>query len=288
MASTVTLSAGVRQNLLSLQDTAALLSQTQQRLSTGKKVNSALDNPNNFFAAQGLQSRASDLGGLLDYMSNAVKTLQAANTGNSAISKLVEAGKALANQALASTDATERSNLATQFGAIRTQIDQLATDASFNGVNLINGDNLTVNFNENATSSLTIIGVDETSGSRAAGVDGILHTVDDVVTGLGVNAAVGSWALSADIQAALDDLNTATTTLRSDAKSFGSNLTVVQTRQDFSKSLINVLQVGADNLVLADVNEESANMLALQTRQQLSTVALSLAAQADQAVLRLF
>src|SRR6266567_4325872 len=111
----IVLSASVRQNLLSLQSTAELLSTTQSRLATGKRVNSALDNPTNFFTAQGLNNRAGDLGGLLDSMSNAVKTLQAADNGISAITKLVQSGQALARQAQQTSDATERATLATQF-----------------------------------------------------------------------------------------------------------------------------------------------------------------------------
>jgi flagellin-like hook-associated protein FlgL len=274
MASNITLSAGIRQNLLSLQNTALLLGQTQERLATGRKVNSALDNPNNFFTSQALQARGSDLSALLDAMGNAVQTLKAADIGIGAITDLVEAGKALANQAMASNDAAVRADLAAQFDDLLTQIDQLATDASFNGVNLLDLDDLEVVFNEDASSSLTITGVDASTGGD-----------------LGISAAAAAWVADANIQAALDEINATTTGLgwlRTQAATFGSNLTVVQARQDFTKNLINTLQVGADNLVLADVNEESANMLALQTRQQLSTVALSLAAQADQAVLRLF
>ena len=270
----VTLSAGIRQNLLSLQNTAALLGQTQERLATGRKVNSALDNPNNFFTSQSLQARGGDLSALLDSMGNAVQTIKAADIGIGAITDLVEAAKALANQAMASNDAAVRASLATQFDDLRTQIDQLATDASFNGVNLLDSDDLDVVFNEDATSTLTITGVDASTGGDLA-----------------IAAAAAAWVADANIQAALDDINGTTTGLgwlRTQAATFGSNLTVVQARQDFTKNLINALQVGADNLVLADVNEESANMLALQTRQQLSTVALSLASQADQAVLRLF
>src|SRR5262249_37219552 len=137
--SDITLSAGVRQNLLSLQNTASLFTQTSNRLATGKKVNSALDNPNSFFTAQSLEGRASDLSDLLDSMSNAVQTVQAANDGITAIQKLVDSAKALANQALqaSSTDTTTRSDLATQFGNLLTQIDDLAGDSGFNGINLL-------------------------------------------------------------------------------------------------------------------------------------------------------
>ncbi len=168
------------------------------------------------------------------------------------------------------TTVADRTSFATQFDELRLQIDQLAKDAQYNGVNLLDGDSLTVTFNEDGTSSLGISGV----------------TFDS--SGLGVAAAENNFQLDANITAALTDLEAATNTLRSQASAFGSNLSVVETRQDFTKELINVLETGAANLTLADTNEEGANLLALQTRQQLSSTALSLASQADQNVLRLF
>src|SRR5579859_4830789 len=98
--SNITLSAAVRQNLLSLQGTADLLASTQTRLATGKKVNSALDNPTNFFTAAGLDARASDISNLLDGIGNGVQVLQAANTGITSLQKLVDSAKSVANQAL--------------------------------------------------------------------------------------------------------------------------------------------------------------------------------------------
>jgi flagellin-like hook-associated protein FlgL len=270
----IVLSAGVRSNLLQLQKTSDLITLTQTRLATGKRVNSALDNPINFFTAQGLSNRASDLSGLLDSMSNAISTIQAADNGISAITKLVQSAQALVSQALQTSDTTVRSDLATQFGTLRTQIDQLAGDSGFNGINLLdtdNSDDLTVTLNEDGSSTVTITAVDFTVGGDLA-----------------VAAANNNWGSTADINAAGDDLTDALTELRTQAQTFGSNLSTVQIRQEFTKAMINTLQVGADNLTLADSNEEGANLLALQTRQQLSTTALSLASQASQAVLRLF
>ena len=164
-----------------------------------------------------------------------------------------------------------RQSLQDQYNALLTQIDQLASDSSYNGVNLINGDNLNVIFNENSTSSLTITGVKLNSA------------------GLGLNAITGTGFQDNNvINNTLNAINTAVSTLRSQASTFGSNLTTVQTRQDFTNNLIQTLQTGSDNLVLADTNQEGADLLALQTRQQLSTTALSLSAQSDQAVLKLF
>ncbi len=272
--SDIVLSGGVRSNLLNLQAAGDLIALTQVRLSTGKRVNSALDNPTNFFTAQSLNNRASDLSGLLDSMSNAVKTLQAADNGISAITKLVQSAQSLARQAQQTSDAAERATLATQFDDTLAQIDFLAADSSFNGKNLIGatGNDLDVVFNEDGTSTLTIASVNLTTA--AAGID--------------IAGAVGSWAADADIQTSLDDITAALAELRSQSKAFGSSLSTVQARQDFTKSMINTLTNGADNLTLADSNEEGANLLALQTRQQLSTTALSLAVQSDRNVLRLF
>ena len=272
--SDIVLTAGVRSNLLQLQKTADLITTTQTRLATGKKVNSALDNPINFFTAQGLSNRANDLNNLLDSMSNGISTIQAANNGITSITKLVQSAQALASQAQQTNDTTVRANLATQYDSILSQIDQLAKDSGFNGINLLdstNSSNLVVTLNESGTSSVTITAVDFT-----------------VAGALAINNSANSWGSTADITAASTDLTAALTTLRSQAQAFGSNLSTVQIRQDFTKAMVNTLQSGADNLTLADTNEEGANLLALQTRQQLSTTALSLASQAAQAVLRLF
>lgn len=169
------------------------------------------------------------------------------------------------------TNSTTRTSLESQFNEVIAQIDLLARDSSFNGNNLLQSDNLTLILNEDGTSTISIQGVDFDSG------------------GLGINGvAADSFQTNANIDTTLAELDTAVGTLRSQASTFGSNLSIVQTREQFTKELSNVLETGAANLTLADLNEEGANLLALQTRQQLSTVALSLASQADQQVLRLF
>ncbi len=266
----IVLTAGVRQNLLQLQKTSDLITATQTRLATGKRVNSALDNPINYFTAQGLSNRASDLSNLLDSMSNGINTIQAAGNGITSITKLVQSAQALVSQAQQTADTAVRASLAIQFDAIRAQIDTLSADAGFNGINLLGGNNLTVTLNETGTSSVTVSGVTFNSA------------------GLAIVASVNSWATDPDVAAASATLTTALTTLRSQAQAFSTNLSTVQIRQEFTKAMINTLQTGADSLTLADANEEGANMLALQTRQQLSTTALSLASQASQSVLRLF
>ena len=525
----IVLSASVRQNLLSLQNTADLLSTTQNRLSTGKKVNSALDNPTNFFTAAALDSRSGDINNLLDGIGNGVQVLQAANTGITSLQKLVDTAKSIANQALqipvgygakstittpinpgatadnilgtsakldntyvgtaannkltvpaaitgatllsggANTDSvansfaagdtitvngqsltfkasaasgnneinvtdsvttllakidtlsggtgsavaagaitlhtgtasdltitssnttalaglglgtsvsrartagptalggppaltlsiaatnsssvasnitfgtasgqvstlaqlnaalapnnlqavidptgymtittsndaasstigaitgtaagvgklfnglvgsvpvtdfasqTSRANLVAQYNNIIDQITTTSQDASFNGINLLAGDQLKLVFNETGKSTLNIAGTTLTPA------------------GLGLRAMTkGTDFLdNTSANSTLDSLNIASSVLRSQASALGSNLSIVQIRQDFAKNLINVLGTGSSNLTLADTNEEAANSQALSTRQSIATSALALANTAQQGVLQL-
>ena len=170
----------------------------------------------------------------------------------------------------ATNGSNERAKYAQQFDNILTQIDELVQDTSYKGINLLNGDSLLVNFNESRTSSLNIKGV----------------TFDSV--GLGFTRSANEWISNDDIDNALNQISKATSLLRAQASEFGQNLSTVQIREDFTQNMINNLQSGADKLTLADMNEEAANMLALQTRQQLATNSLSMANQSAQSVLRLF
>ncbi|MGA0597962.1 flagellin [Enterovirga sp. CN4-39] len=173
-----------------------------------------------------------------------------------------------------------RKNLVSQFNDLRTQIDKLANDASYNGINLLKADKLKLTFNENGTNNIEI---------QAKNVSGTVRAIDLSENSLNVGAATDAeFSDDAQLDARLDVLSKAVTTLATQASSFGSALSTIQNREEFTKSMINTLQSGADSLVNADLNEESATLLALNTRQQLSQTALSLASQADQAVLRLF
>ena len=379
----IVLSASVRQNLLSLQSSAEMLGTVQNRLATGRKVNSALDNPKSFFTASGLTNRASDLGNLLDDMGQSIQVLKAADQGITSISKLIDSAKGKANQALstASTDASTRAKYAAEYGEILKQIEAVAKDSGYNGKNLLagTGNDLSVIFNEDSTNKLKITAVDYTdstnvgldstiySGSSTTGfADGTAETADAgsadadylqfvVTTSSGsttyevtlagadtikdvvdkVNAATNgdiqasydestgdityasansftvahndsadaavvgskltataasatvSFGTDAQINAVLKALNAAQNELRAQSSTFGTNLSTVQIRQDWTKNMINTLSTGADKLTLADTNEEGANLLALQTQQALSSKALSLSAQAGQQVLQL-
>jgi len=266
----VSLTSGMRSNLLQLQGTSKLIDRTQERLSTGKQVNSALDNPTNFFAAQAHTNRAADFSVRKDGMAEGIQTAKAADAGITAITALVDAAKGLSEAALGTSNTTDRLAFAAQFETLRSQIDTLASDSGYRGTNLLNGQNLTVNFNEDATANLTVNAFTATS------------------TGLTIDSAANDWASSADITAAQAQLKTATDELRSQSKTLANNLNIITTRQNFTDSMISTLQTGADNLTLADMNQEGANMLMLQTRQNLGTTALSMSSQAAQSVLRLF
>ncbi len=171
---------------------------------------------------------------------------------------------------------TVRQSLMNQYNSLLTQIDQLASDAGYNGTNLLNGDKLTLNFNENATSSIDIQMVDSTGAKFVTNA-----------TNLGLTTQT-DFSNNTTLDSLTTTLNAALTTLQTQSTAISSSLSVVQTRQDFTKNMVNTLQTGSDNLVLADPNQEGANLLALQTRQSLSTTALSMAAQQQSAVLRLF
>ena len=374
----ISLTASMRSNLLSLQNTQSLMDMTQERLSTGKKVNSALDNPTSYYTSQSLTNRASDLSALLDSMGQGIQTIKAANEGIESITEFVQQAKSVANQARdeankvasssgmydstkieaatkfqlsvtyngetksvevtapkvaatgvemaakiqeelekltfgtpatalggdvfevtyeddafkmtsangeeakisfevggAKMDATagnaNRVKAISQFNDILDQIDQLAKDSGYKGVNLLGGtdQSLTVIFNEDRSSNLTIQGVDAST------------------KGLDISR-VTNWGSNTNIDASIEEVEDAINELRNMASEFGNNYSIVQNREDFTENLINVLEEGSDKLVLADMNEESANMLALQTRQQLGVNSLSLASQAAQAVLKLF
>ncbi|CAO4146520.1 flagellin N-terminal helical domain-containing protein [Methylorubrum aminovorans] len=397
MSSGITLSAATRQNLLSLQDTSSLTATTQNRLATGLKVSSALDSPVNFFTAQNLSNRSTDLGGLLDGISNGVQAIQAANQGITSIQKLIDSAKSTANQALStqitttgtaasdfaastttstsvtffvngasktatiatnstidaaitalntqagstmfSKDTTgkkivlnasaavefastagqtalgfaagtgaatadkygtgntvagnsanltisgveTRTKLAEQYNSLLIQITQLAKDSSFNGINLIsNGDasnKLHIAFNERDTANLEVQGQDLTAdGLKLTSITGNSGATAD---------GQGNFLLDTDIKGTLTKLTAGSDTLRAASSTFGSNLSVVQNRQDFTKRIVNILDTGAANLTNADLNEEAANSQALSTRQSLGISALSLANQAQQGILQL-
>jgi flagellin-like hook-associated protein FlgL len=267
----ITLTAGMRSNLYALQNTTSMMESTQKRLSTGKKVNSALDDPVNFFKSKDHYDRAEDLTAKKDGMNEAIKVIEAANTGIEGIYDLLDQMKSLASAAKTSSNT---SDLANQFDSIRSQIAKMARDSGYGGQNLLDGDSLSVEFNEDGTNTLSVSGTNAES------------TTEGTIAGVTVDAA--SFDTNTNIEAAISDIDDAVTNLRTEAQKLASNLSTIQIRADFTTQMANTLNTGADNLTLADMNEEGANMLMLQTRQSLGTTSLSMSSQAAQAVLQLF
>jgi flagellin-like hook-associated protein FlgL len=277
----ITLTAGMRKNLFSLQNTSQLLERSQKRLATGKRVNSAIDDPVNYFTALGHRQRANDLASRKDEMSEAVQTISAANEGVTSITSLIASAKSLAQSALSASTTTEISTLMSQYNQVLSQIDLMAADSAYKGVNLLDSTSVThtVKFDENGDSSLTITGFD-------ADAQGATLSLSTHATNAWVSA--GGSADKAEINSAIAKLDSARSALRTEAQKLSTSLSTITIRQDFTKSMINTLEDGAAELTNADMNEESANMLMLQTRQSLGTTSLSLASQAAQSVLRLF
>ena len=278
MAQDITLSAASRATLLSLSNTQSLISRTQNRLSTGLKIASVVDDATAYFQSKTLNDRAADFSEKKDSIDQAISSVNASLEAVDAVDSLVRQLKGLAITAKAATG-TELTNIVTQYNDLRSQIDLLTGDASYQGLNLINGtgETLSVSFSNLTASLLEIDSVDLTIGT--AGLD-----VSSAVAG----TAAASWANASAITAAIAELDAAITTLRSSGSTLGSNVSLLQTRLNFTKSYVDVLEGGASKLTLADINEEGANLVALQTRQQLSISALAFAGQSEQSVLALF
>jgi hypothetical protein len=240
-------------------------------VNTAKSVDQLVSDINGTAALAGKIVASNDNGKLrVQNISTAELTLAGATSGG------VIDGGASSSSKIGGNET--RKSLVKQFNELRDQLNKTADDASFNGVNLLRADKLKLTFNETGTSTMEIQVKD--NSDQAMSID---------ASSLNIDSAVNADFNSDDtLDSKLATLGDALGTLRSQSSSLGSKLSIVQNRQDYTKAMINTLQTGADKLVLADTNEEAANLLALQTRQQLSSTALSMASQSDQAVLRLF
>ena len=277
---TINLTSGMRQNLFSLQQTAKDMEVTQKRLASGLRVNTALDDPINFFTAQEHRLRSTDLAGRKDGMSEAIQTIKAANVGIEGITNLLAQAKSLAQSAMSATS-TDAISFASAYATVMTQVNEMAADSGYRGVNLLQSGELTVQFAPTADQSTLHL-----SGFGATVAEFSISGMSDAGTGVGwVNNTTVS---SSTIQTAIDGIEEAVSTLRTEAKVLSNNLSIITAREEFSAQMMNTLNDGAAKLTEADMNEEGANMLMLQTRQALGTTSLSLASQAAQSVLRLF
>ncbi|MEN3385896.1 MAG: flagellin [Hyphomicrobiales bacterium] len=238
-----------------------------------------LNDLNNQLAGDNLSASIDSSGKLTistsnDYASYSLPTVAGTAQAGTDANGAFQASKGAVTVAAPIKDPTSqatRQSLVSQYNNIIAQITTTAQDASFNGVNLLGGDTLKLTFNETGKSTLTITGVN--FGAPGLGL-GNLVSGTDFIDNAATNKVLGT-------------LNSASSTLRAQASAFGSNLSIVQIRQDFSKNLINVLQTGSANLTLADTNEEAANSQALSTRQSIAVSALALANQSQQSVLQL-
>ena len=388
MSVEVSLGAGARATLASLNSIQSQANVLQKRLATGKRVGSPLDNPTAFFLAQSLTSRATQLDNLAADMEAAQSTMSAASAGIAAIQSLLTSARSLANQALLSSVSTAtvsgnysgtltlssqisstsgsstrfragdvvtvsdgtttatytavngdtvddfldtinntanlkieasldsngdiefvsteavnitigatmngaggatlssvighsagttnytanatRTNLAAQFNSLRTQIDQAAQDAGFNGTNLLAGSSLTLTFNETGSSQMTVSGSAITS------------------TNLSLSGSANSWQNDSDVNAALSAIDSAIDSLEATTATFSSMATVISARSEFNSQMIDTLNTGADLLTENDPNEDSAMLLALQTRQQIAATTLALVQDSQATALKLF
>ena len=239
---------------------------------TGAGQVSSLNQLNSALAANNLQATINPTGVItLTTSNNAASSTIGAITGTATAAGQAFAGlTAVAPVSDPNAQAT-RAGLIAQYNNILQQIDTTSQDSSFNGINLLEGDTLNLTFDETGKSTLAIQGV--TFNTAGLGLSTLVIGTDF----LDSNSA----------NKVLSSLSNVSTTLRSEASNLGSNLSIVQIRQDFSKNLINVLQTGASNLTLADTNEEAANSQALSTRQSIAVSALALANQSQQSVLQL-
>jgi flagellin len=291
MAGEVKLSSAIRANLLSLQQTASLVARTQARLSTGLKVASAIDDAVAFFQSKALSDRAGDLTGKKDGIDQGISSLTTALQAVESAEDVFSQMKGLVLSAK-SGSAADRATLATQFNELAQQSNNLVNDSSYQGLNLVNAtaNILKVSFSEKTGSALNVDGAN-LMVSNFVGLSTFAASIASTGITLFLDASVSWSTVSNSISLfdnVIDILDSAITTIRTNAATLGSNVSLLQTRLDFTTNYVNTLTGGSDKLTLADLNEEGANLVALQTRQQLATQALAFAGQAEQAVLQLF
>lgn len=291
MANDVTLSSSIRSNLLTLQNTGTMVDRTNSRLSSGQKVSSAIDDAVAYFQAKGLSDRASDLTGRKDGIDQGISSLKSAITGLENVEKILVQMKGVALSAK-SANASDRANLATQFKTLATQMNNLVNDTSYQGLNLVNSTsaNIKVQFSDKSNAFLKVDGVDVRT-SQLAGIKQGTSVIASALAGAAWSKVATTSASSPKVSVfdnVIKALDSAITKVRSNTKNLGTNVALLQTRLDFTKSYVNNLTEGSNKLTLADLNEEGANLVSLRTRQQLGIQALSFAGQQEQGVLSLF
>jgi flagellin len=286
--SNIVLGTATQQNLLALQNINSQLGTTQGHLATGLAVSSATDDAVKYFQAQSLTNRASDLSTRKDAIAQGIQSLTAATNGISSVISILQQMEGIVNGASTQT-ATQRASAASQFNTLGQQLSTLLNDASYQGLNLVNGttSNLTLQFSIASSSTLKISGQNLlfsklVTGGKAAAKGSIAATTLITVKFSAVSNKISKFT------AVYNALQSAVFKAQAAAQSLGTNVNFLQTRMSFTQQYITTLQGGASDLTVADVNQESTNLVTLQTRQQLALQSLSIATQSEQAVLRLF
>ena len=305
MVSDISLGPSSRKNLISLQDIERLSGRTEERLTTGKKVNSVLDDAVTYFRARTLTDLASDYETLRQGIDQGVSALETFINATDTIDRLLSQMKGLI-EAQRSTSKNERKAATLQFKEIGKQIYNLVEDAQFQGIALLSKTtiNLDVRFGRRTGSKLVAGGyalhattatTDATLISKRifSNLAFVANNADFKLTAFfGANNVGFSLIGTANTKVTmLDDgltvLEAGIDRLRGHAAEIGVNAAILQIRLSFTQNYVNNLESGADKLVLADLNEEGANLVALQTRQQLGLQALRLAGQNDRAIIQL-
>jgi flagellin len=288
MASDVTLTPGIRSNLLSLTQTSKVIALTQARLATGLKVAKATDGAVDYFQAKALSDRATDFLTKKDAIDQGVSSLSVALQAVESAEDIFSQMKGLVESAK-SGSADDRASLASQFNELALQANNLLEDASYQGVNLVNStaNALNVSFSEKTGSALSIDGSDVRVTNFAGLGGGAASAIATTLAGLNIGWSAVNDSVSL-FDAAVDTLDGAIATIRTNAATLGSNVSLLNERFEFTTNYVNTHISGSDKLTLADLNEEAANLVALRTRQQLAVQALAFAGQSEQAVLQLF
>ena len=304
MTDSVVLGSATRQNLLALQGINTQINTSESHLATGLKVASAVDNAVSFFQAQSLTNRSNDLLQRKANIDQAISSLTTATQAAQSVVSILQQMQGVVNAAKTQTG-SQLAAAGTQFSTLLTQLNNLVGDASYQGLNLVNSSasTLTVQFSLTASSTLKVTGynlnasgvISFKSAVRAfSSIKISAGSANLVSTGTGLStfrSGIGktfSTASGTVLNAVFNVLQNAITTVQGNAQTLGANVTLLQTRLSFSSQYATTLQGGSDKLTLADVNQESTNLVTLQTRQQLSIQSLSIATQSEQAVLRLF
>jgi flagellin len=286
--SDIVLGTATQQNLLALQNINTQLGTTQGHLATGLAVASATDNAVKFFQAQSLSGRASDLSTRKDAIDQGIQSLTTATSGISSIISILNQLQGLVNAAATQT-ASQRASAATQFNTLGQQLSTLLNDASYQGLNLVNStaSNLTLQFSITSTSTLKISGQNLLFSKLVTGGKAVAKGSKAATTLITLKFSAVSNKISL-FTSIYNALQTAVFKAQASAQSLGTNVNFLQTRLSFTEQYIVTLNGGASDLTVADVNQESTNLVTLQTRQQLAIQSLSIATQSEQAVLRLF